>query len=61
MIKMPKMTDLTSTGLRIYARLANNPRQKYGLFDKFSLAVIGASEAAKNLHIFLTRANQHIQ
>ena len=49
------------TGLRIYVRLANKPKQKYGLFHTFSLAVIGAYEVAKNPHIFLTRANQHIQ
>ena len=54
------MTDLASTGLMIYAMLANKPRQKYGLFDTFSLALIGACEVAKNPHIFLTRANQHI-
>ena len=61
MIKIPNMTDLVSTGIRIYARLANKPRQKYGLFDKLSLAVIGACESDKKTHIFLTRENQHIQ
>ena len=55
------MTDLASTGLSIYARLANKPRQKYGLFDKFSLALIAACEAAKKPHIFLTGYNQHTQ
>ena len=55
------MINLESTGLRIYARLDNKPRQKYGLFDKFSLAVIGECEAANKPHIFLTRANQQIQ
>ena len=41
--------------------MANKPKQKYGLFAKFSLAVIGACEVAKNPQIFLTRANQRIQ
>ena len=54
------MIDLELTGLRIYARLANNPRQKYGLFDKFSLALIGAYDAANNPHVFLSGKNQHI-
>ena len=58
---MPKIADMESAGLRIYARLANKPRQKYGLFDKFSLAVIGACEANNNHHIFLTIESQHIQ
>ena len=58
---MPKMINLESTGIRIYSRLANKPRQKYGLFDKFSLTFIGACEAAKNPHIFITRANQYSQ
>ena len=53
--KMPKMIDLASTGLRRSSRLANKPKQKYGLFDKFSLAVIGACKVANNPHIFLTR------
>ena len=38
-----------------------NPNKKYGLFSKFSLAVIGAYEVAKKPHIFITRQNQHIQ
>ena len=59
--KIPKITDLASTGIVIYARLDNEPRQKYGLFHKLSLAVIGECEAAKNPHIFLTRENQYIQ
>ena len=37
-----------------------NP-EKSGLFDKFQLSVIGVYEVSKNPHIFLTRANQHIQ
>ena len=52
------MTDLESTGIMIYSRLANKNRQKYSLFDKLSLVVIGACEAANNPHIFLTIANQ---
>ena len=55
------MIDMEPTGLKISARLANKPRQVYGLFAKFSLALIGACEVAKNFQIFLTRANQHIQ
>ena len=55
--KMPRMTDLASTGLRISDRLANKNKQKYGLFDKLSLSVIGSFEVAKNPHIFLTRTN----
>ena len=58
---MPKMIDMASTGLMISSSLANKTRQKYGSFAKFSLAVIGACEVAKNPYIFLTRANQHIQ
>ena len=56
-----KMVDLASTSLSISARLDNKPRPKYGLFDKFSLAVIGACEVAKILHVFLNRSYQHIQ
>ena len=55
------MTDLESTGIMIYARLANKKRQKCSLFEKFSLAVIGECEAANNPHIFITRTNQHIK
>ena len=54
------MIDMASTGLRRSARLANKPIRKYGLFDKLSLSVIGECEVAKNLHIFLTIANQQI-
>ena len=50
---MPKINDLESADLRIYAMLDNKPRQQYGLFDKFSLAVIGACEADNNHHIFI--------
>ena len=55
------MLDLSSTGLRRSASLANKTKQKYGLFSKLSLAIVGACEVAKNPHIFLTRANQHTQ
>ena len=55
------MIDIVSTGLSRSVRLANKPKQKYGLFAKFSLALIGACEVANNSHIFLTRVNQHIQ
>ena len=58
---MPEPIDLESTSLRISARLANKSKQKYGLFSKLSLAVIGSGEVAKNSHIFLTRENQYIQ
>ena len=51
------MTDMSSTGIRRFAMLANKPIQKYGLFAKFSLEVIGACEVAKNPHIFITREN----
>ena len=53
------MIDIESTGLRRSARVSNKPKQKYGLFDKFWLSVIGAYDVAKKLHIFPTRANQH--
>ena len=56
-----KMVDLKSTGLRRYSRLGDKPKQKYGIFDKFLLAVILAFEADNNPNIFLTRANQHIK
>ena len=59
--KMSNMNNLEKTDIRIYAELDNKPRQEYSLFDKFSLAVIGACEATNNPHIFLTRANQNIQ
>ena len=58
---MPKMTDLTSTGIRRSARLANKPKQNYGLLSKLSLSLIGACEVAENFHIFLTRSNNHTQ
>ena len=43
-----------------FARLADKSKQKYGLFAKFSLAVIGACGVSKTPHIFLTRSNQYI-
>ena len=55
------MIDMASTGLRRSSRLANKPRQKYGLFSKLSWAVIGACEVSNNLHIFIAIANQHNQ
>ena len=58
---MPNMIDLASTGLRISARLANKSKWKYGLFDKLSLAEMGAYEVANKPHIFLTIENQQIQ
>ena len=59
--KIPNIINLAPTGIRKSARLANKPRQKYGLFTKFSLAVIGSCYGAKKFHIFITIANQHIQ
>ena len=59
--KIPKMLDLESTYLRRYYGLDNKPKQKYGLFATFSLAVVGACEVSNNTKIFLTRSNQHIQ
>ena len=49
------MFDLASTSLSISDRLDNKPKQRYGLFAKFSLAVIGACEVDNNPYIFLTR------
>ena len=54
------MINLESTGISISDRLDNKPK-KYGSFDKFSLAVVGACEIDKKSHIFLTRENQHKQ
>ena len=59
--KMSKMINLASTGHRRSESLSNKTRQKYGLFSKFSLSVIGSCEVDKNPHIFITRANQHIK
>ena len=59
--KMSYMINLASTGIWRSARLANTPRQKYGLFSKFSLALIGAYEVAMNPHIYITRSTQCIQ
>ena len=55
------MINLAPAGLRRYVRLDNKPRQKYGLFAKFSLSAIVAFEVANNPHIFLTRSKQHIK
>ena len=59
--KNTRIINKESTGLRRSARWDNKPRQKYGLFYKFSLEVIVACDVAKNYNIFLTRGNQHIQ
>ena len=58
--KIPKIIGLASTGIRRSASLVNKPKQKYDLFPKLSLALIGACEVANNPHIFLTIPNQHI-
>ena len=55
------MIDLASTGLWRSYRLYNKPKQKYGIFAKFSLEVVLACEVAINPHILLPRENQHIQ
>ena len=56
--KIPKTINMTSTGLRRSARLANKPRQKYVLFTKFILTVMGACDMDNNPHVFLTRENK---
>ena len=58
---MPNIIDMVSIGLRISTGLDNKLIQKYGLFEKFSLAVFGACEVDNNPHIFITRSNQQIQ
>ena len=58
---MPRIIDIESTGIMRSDGLDNKPKQKYGLLAKLSLAVIVACEIAKNSHIFIPRANQHIQ
>ena len=55
------MIDLASTGRRRLARLDNKLKQKYGLFYKLSLAVVGSCELAKSPHIFPTRSKQYTQ
>ena len=45
----------------ISTRLYNKPQNKYVLFTKVSFEVVGACDAAKKIHIFINRANQHIQ
>ena len=60
-LKTPKRIDIASTSLRRSARVANKPKPKYGLFDKFPLALILACEVANKPHIFLTISNKHIQ
>ena len=58
---MTNMIYLQSTGHRRSAKLENKPKQKCDLFDKLSLESVGVCEVAKKSHIFLTKANQHIQ
>ena len=55
------MIYLASNGIRISAGLDSKPKQKYGLFDKLLLSVVGACEVDKNPYIFLSIENQHIQ
>ena len=59
--KMTKMIDLAPTGHNISVRLANKLKQKYNLFTKLSLSVVGACGVSKNPIIFLIIENQHIQ
>ena len=47
--------------MMIYARLENRTKQKYGLFHRLSLSLVGACEMSLNPHIFLSRAKKHIQ
>ena len=58
--KIHKMINLASDNLRKIDRLTNKTKQKYDLFSKFSLSVIGACEVTKNTHIFINRENNHI-
>ena len=58
---MLQIINLESTGSKRSETFANKPRQRYGLFAKLSLSVIGACEVANNPHIFITIDNQHIQ
>ena len=55
------MIDTGLTGLRRSDRLADQPKQKYGIFAKFSLAVIVACKLAENLHTFPLIENQDLQ
>ena len=58
---MPNMFDLVSTGLSRSSRLAKKIEQKYGLFSKLSLTVVGACGVDNNPHTFIPIGNQHIQ
>ena len=60
-VKNPKIINLAPTGLGRSSRLDDKPKNKYSSFSKFSLAVIGAYNMVKNLHMFPTGANQHIK
>ena len=42
--KIPNMINLASTGLSRSTRLANKPKQEYGLFSKLSFSLIGNRE-----------------
>ena len=48
MDKTLKMLGMEPTGLRRSARLANKPKQKYGLFAKLSLELIVSCEVDNN-------------
>ena len=52
------MFDMESTSLRRSARLANKPKQQYGLFNTLSLTVIEVCGVDNNHHIFLTNSKQ---
>ena len=58
---MTKIIDLVSNVLIISYRLDNKHKQKYGLFPKFSFAVVGLCEVDLKIHIYLTRSNQLIK
>ena len=58
---MPRIIDIESTGIMRSDGLDNKPKQKYGLSAKLPLAVFVACKVAKKPHIFITRANKHIQ
>ena len=51
--KMSKIIDLESTGIRRFARLASKLKQKYGIFAKFSLAVVRAYMVDKIPHFII--------
>ena len=57
----PRIIYLPSTALRRTDRLDKKQIQKYGSFDKLSLALFGAIQVDNNPQIFPTTENQHIQ